>query len=481
MELNIKDTENFGSGAYVLNPKRSRIMHIKNCNSIFLTRENNTSLRNEILKLIVESTDVLKICSFIITDKDIFEVILEKAKTSNVAIFILTQLDENKLKNSSSLFDFLTEEEIKENPSKTHLMYIKKLFDYGVHVRASISAHAKFIIADRKKGFITSANLTTPSLTFNTESGVYLNENDTQELDKLFDVIFQKGTRFRQFLSISKKNKMLVVQTDTSIEKRYLPDPSKSNLRYTFEDETNNLYDEIVKIINDASTYLYISTYSIVGLRYLPEFIQAIKEAKKRGILINIFCRGMNHRNDHLTDSSTLHAEGCKIFADMFNHSKGIINEKTGLIFTANIDGNHGLKNGFEVGYILNEIQRLEFLEIHKYLIDTGFYIFNNKPTRLELFQTYTSYENSKEIKPPIFSNDIAISIQRGLKVNEKELSEQPLFYGKSQDCEFIIAGNSFYKCKLKDNTFHILEKENPRFDIEKYILKYLNLKIIFN
>ena len=67
------------------------------------------------------------------------------------------------------------------------------------YVRASLSAHSKFIVADRTIGFITSANFTTPSLTFNTESGAYLDEKSSKELDKLFDVIFLQGTTYKQF------------------------------------------------------------------------------------------------------------------------------------------------------------------------------------------------------------------------------------------------------------------------------------------
>ncbi|MBX9850748.1 MAG: hypothetical protein K2X86_03215, partial [Cytophagaceae bacterium] len=403
MELNIKHTDSFASGAYILNKNRIPYSSFKECSTVFLTQENNTILKNEILKLINDSKDVLKICSFIITDKEVFDAILNKAQTTNTAIFVLTQLDQNKLINSFSLLDFLTEEEIKENTSQTHLKHIKKLFDNGVHVRASISAHAKFIVSDRKIGFITSANLTTPSLTFNTESGVYLDENDTLELDKLFDVIFQRGTGYRQFISSSKKNKMFVVQAEVKIDKDLLPNPTLSNLRYTYENETNNLFDEIIKIINEASEYLYISTYSIVGLTSINEFTQAISTANSRGVKIRLFCRGMNYRNDHLIGSSILHSKGCEIFADIFNHSKGIINENSGLIFTANIDGNHGLKNGFEIGYILNENQRLEFLEIHKHLIETGYYIYQSEPTRQELFQTYLTYELAKGINSPLF------------------------------------------------------------------------------
>jgi len=477
MEINIKNTDNLVSGAYILNNGKLPFTPFKECSNIFLTQENSTILKSEILKLITESEEVLKICSFIITDREIFEAILDKALSSNTAIFVLTQLDQRKLLNS----DLLTEEEIKENTNQLHLNYITKLFDNGVHVRASHSAHAKFIIADRKKGFLTSANFTTPSLILNTESGVYLDKESSSELDKLFDVIFQRGTGYRQFIISSKKNKMFIVQSEVKIDKSVLPDPSKSNLKYTYENETNNLYDSIIDIINNATEYLFLSTYSIVKLAALREFTSAITNANNRGVKIKLFCRGMNYRTDHLVGSDTLLSHGCEIFADIFNHSKGIISEKSGLIFTANLDGNHGLKNGFEVGYVLNELQRLEFLKINKHLIETGYYIFRNKPSRMELFQTYQTYEKTKGINSPLFPNDLILLFKESLDANKKELCEQPLFYGKSKGGEFIIVGKSYYKCKSRDNIFDVSAKVDPRFDIERYILKFQNLKIIFN
>ncbi len=65
--------------------------------------------------------------------------------------------------------------------------------------------------------------------------------------------------------------------------------------------------------------------------------------------------------------------------------------------------------------------------------------------------------------------------------VNESDLSELPLFYGKSRNGEYLIAGDSYFKCKIINNTFVLTERENPRFDLERYILKYDNLKITFN
>ena len=90
-------------------------------------------------------------------------------------------------------------------------------------------------------------------------------------------------------------------------------------------------------------------------------------------------------------------------------------------------------------------------------------------------------WQRTKGIKAPVFPNEITISVRNGLNINEQELSDLPLFYGKSKQSEYLIAGNSFYRCRVLDNNFIISEKENPRFDLERYILKYVNLKIITN
>lgn len=385
------------------------------------------------------------------------------------------------MKNDLSLIDFITEEEIKENPAQIHIKYIRRLYDNGIHVRASLSTHSKFIVSDRNKGFITSANLTTPSLTFNTESGVYLDENSSKELDKLFDVIFLQGTLFKKFLGTRKKGKMLVVQTEAKIDSDLLPQPSHSKLRYTCESYATNLLNEIIKVIDEANEYIFLSAYSVVGLNSLPNLIQVLKSAIERSVSVSLFCRGMNYRNDHLNGISELDKIGCKVYADVYNHSKGVVNEKTGLIFTANIDGNHGLTNGFEVGYLLNENQHIEFLDFHIKLIETSFYVYDSKPTRNDLFKTYITYEMIKGLNAPVFPSKLILSYRINNNVNLEELKSNIIFYGRSKDSEFLIVGNSYFKCKLKDDTILILESVKPRFDCEKYVLKFFELKISEN
>src|SRR5690606_12143175 len=123
------------TGVFVINNDMKDFHPFNHYNSLFLTLEGNSSLKNQILRIINEATTVLKIYSFIITDKEIFNANLNKAKQNQIDIFVLTQLDKDKLKNDLSLIDFITEEEIKEYPAQIHIKYIRKLYDNGIHVR----------------------------------------------------------------------------------------------------------------------------------------------------------------------------------------------------------------------------------------------------------------------------------------------------------------------------------------------------------
>lgn len=478
MVINIKHTDSFETGAFISNEKAEAYKGFNENESIFITQNNNVRLKEEIIKIINKSTTVLKICSFIITDKEIFDLILEKATTTNVAVFILTQLDKSKLNNLTSLSEFLAEEELNDKTSSVHLNNIKKLYDNGVHVRASESAHAKFIISDRDLGFIMSANLTTPSLNENTESGVYLDKKSSEELDRLFDLIYIKGTNYTKFIDSTKKNKMMVVNTQVNYAFDNLPKPSDSNLRFTFLDIAGNLLDEIISIVDKAEEYLYISTYSIVGLQNIQNLVTALDNAIKKGVKVSLFCRGMNYRNDHLLATETLSKLGCEIFGNFDNHSKGIISETEGMIFTANIDGNHGLINGFEVGYKLNEKQREHFLDFHKYLISHSNYKYISAPQRIDLIKTYVNYEKYKKISPPQIPADLIVKARQNIKVEKDDFVKLPIFYGISEKYTHLTVGNHTYDCVFHGNTFTIHKKQYFQFNREKYFLKFFNLTL---
>ena len=478
MVINIKHTDNLETGAFISNENAETYKNYPKSETIFITQNNNVRLKEEIITIINNSMTVLKICSFIITDKEIFDLILEKATSTNIAIFILTQLDKSKLNNLTSLSEFLTEEELNDKTSTIHLNNIKKLYDNGVHVRASESAHAKFIIADRDFGFIMSANLTTPSLNENTESGVYLDKNSSEELDKLFDLIYIKGTNYTKFIDSAKKNKMMVVNTEVNYAFDNLPKATDSNLRFTYLDIATNLLDEIINIIDNANEYLYLSTYSIVGLQHIQKLVDTIENAVIRGVKVFLFCRGMNYRNDHLSASEVLARIGCEIFGNFDNHSKGVISETDGLIFTANIDGNHGLINGFEVGCKLNEKQREDFLDFHKYSINHSNYKYKITPQRMDLIKTYINYEKYKKISPTQIPSDLIVKANASINVEKDDFVKLPIFYAISGKNTHLTVGNHTYDCVFEGDTFTIVKKQYFQFNREKYFLKFFNLTL---
>ena len=152
-------------------------------------------LKSAMIASIEEATSYIKICSFIITDRDIIDCLIKRLAKHDIAVFILTQLDDSKFSTS-----FLTDEEILENRSQVHLDTIAILSDGGAHIRAAESVHAKFMIVDGEYTILTSANLTTPSLNENPETGVILKEGCSLTAERLFDTVYRYGTTYRKFV-----------------------------------------------------------------------------------------------------------------------------------------------------------------------------------------------------------------------------------------------------------------------------------------
>lgn len=481
MRTNYNLNDRLGKGYFILNNNYNNNYQWKVYDNIFLTNGENNSLKTQLISLIRNSTTVVKLCSFIITDMEIVDEIINKVKNSDVAIFILTQLDNSKLTNK---IDLLTPQEeeivINSNEINYHLSNIKRLRDSGVHLRAAKDVHAKFAIIDRAKGFIMSANFTSNSFSLNVESGVITDKESSLDLDKLFDVIYLNGTSYKSFLNTKKGKKMLVSEVRITLQAQDLPQQDKK-LRFTYGKSHNHLFEEICEIIDAANEFIFISSYSVVGLAKLPEFTDAISRAVLRGVKINIFCRAMNNRLDHLEGCRFLSKLGCLIYGDFYNHSKGIINEKKAMIFTANIDGNYGLKNGFEVAYVLNDNQRSEFLLFHQELIKNCLFNFTEEPLRKEFFEYIAFYEMKKSINSVSTENEIEIIIKNNLKQYFIDFSNALMFIvifrAQNSKKSFLISiDDNFFNIVMTKNKITVLSKSRAIYNTEKYFLKFTNL-----
>ncbi len=431
-------------------------------------------IKNELISLIKNAKQSIKLCSFILSDPEVYSELMDVTKSKKVALFIITQLDNSKFSTS-----FLSDEEATENYYQKHLDYISKLYMNGAHVRAATSAHAKFLIVDDKHAFLMSANITTPSLNENPESGVYIKEEDSKKsLIKLFDLIYQYGTEYTKF-KVASKDKQFVVSRDVQLKEDWLIGVDKFNIKFTWGTDNMSLYSEMIKLIEEANTNekIIISSYSVVGLENLPEFTNSIKNYIEKGGEVILFCRGMNYRPDHLQNCTLLSNLGVKIYGDFFNHSKGIICGNKGFIFTANIDGHHGLLNGFEVGMKINGIQSTSLKNFISWQIKNSPYKFKLNPSKQDLYDTYDYYTKIKNINAPEFTQDITFEIPKSLETLSKDLIKIPIYIylSKLKVVEGISLNNSYYSAKIVENKIVIGKRRKKFVGSETYLLKCQN------
>ena len=468
------NTDIYKGGYFVLNNKRKQDLTFSS-NDLQVTLENNDNLKLEIINLIRNASETIKLCSFILTDEEIYSELENVLKSKDVSLFILTQLDRSKLSAS-----FLSDEELIENFHQTHLDIVGKLYRLGAHIRAAKSAHAKFIIADRNYGILMSANITTPSLNQNPESGVVIQKNSTVvALERVFDIIFQHGTEFTSFRSAS-KNKQFVVERTIDLKDEWLVDIKDDNLRFTWNDAVDSLYGEILNILEQQDEEILMSTYSVVGLEHIPEVLDKISSFIQHGGRIKLMCRGMNYRPDHLKNCTLLAKKGVEIYGDLYNHSKGIVKGQDGVIFTANIDGNHGLINGFEVGVKLESKQTNAMRSFINWQINTADYQFMLNPAKSLVHETYDYYIRKKNINGLETINHLILKLPVNHSFDSKELAEFPIYglVNPAKEIEFINVGSKYYSASMSQNIIRIKERVNRVSNKESYFLKYNRITI---
>ncbi|WP_158848508.1 phospholipase D-like domain-containing protein [Algibacter sp. L1A34] len=471
MNNSLINKEIFEGGYFVLNDNRTQAV-LREYPNLLFTLDGYPQIKNHIIKLIRNAVKVIKLCSFIISDEEIAFELLEKCKNTDVAVFLLTQLDDKKFN-----FDFLPEE-VSTEEGKEHMSIITKLYGLGAHVRAATSAHAKFIVCDNWDALIMSANITSPSLNTNPETGVILKkEKAYRELDKLFDILFQKGTEYVGFTTSGKKQ--LISSRSTNITKETLDLVDESSIKFTWGKLNNSLYESIVELIKKANSDIFISTYSVVSLDKIPELVEELTNAIDRGLAIKLFCRAMNHRKDHLDSCLKLKQIGIEIYGDYFNHSKGIYSNDKGILFTANIDGNHGLINGFEVGAIIQGNQLNDFKSFVEWQIETAPFYFTINPNKQTYYDMYDVYTDFKKINNPSFPSNCIIHINTEIK---DEFFQDPIYLLTDEDKNVLKMKISDieYDVKMEGSNITVINKSiNKSYNMQSYLLKYKDIDVV--
>ena len=80
-----------------------------------------------------------------------------------------------------------------------------------------------------------------------------------------------------------------------------------------------------------------------------------------------------------------------------------------------------------------------------------------------------------------MFPGELEIHGMNGIRLEEADFKRHAIFYARQQQDNFLVIGPALYRCQYHSGKFTILSREEFRTDLEKYILKFNNLKITLN
>lgn len=326
----------------------------------------STELTDRVFQLIQGSHSYIKTGNFFFEDPKLNEALLA-ASQRGVAIFVLSNLFANGKRSN------LPGENIKVETAP-HIPNLHELHLQGMHVRCNDNLHAKFLICDGTAGLLMSANYTINSLYGNPESGIDLYGNELADMEFVFDKLF-----IRADIKLSEDGKLYrYLKWEQPLpEDTFNKIGTKSRLRLTAASNTQTnlarchirtLYDSIIEIIRNAERELIIVSWSFNEVKYLSEFRQALSAAIQRGVEVRIFYNNTAEKDKvQRTELQLQKMLGGILFQQIcypfpYNHSKFVLSEKDGILFTANIDGRSGLLTGFELGCMLDQEQRTKAL-----------------------------------------------------------------------------------------------------------------------
>lgn len=344
--------------------------------NFYFNNPESTELTDRIFQLISQAENYIKTGNFFFQDPK-FHAALLKAAKRGVAIFILSNLSGNENRSDTSA----RYAKVETDP---HIPNLHELHRNGIHVRCNDNLHAKFLLCDGTAGLLMSANYTPNSLYGNPESGIDLSGQELADMEFVFDKLFtgadiklsEDGKQYRYLRSENPLPADTFDKVGTASRLR-LTAASKmqTNLAAC---RVRTLYDSIIDIIRKAKRELMIVSWSFNQVKQLPEFQSALQAAIQRGVDVHLYYN--NEAEQHKvkrTETQLKELLGTVPFQRIchpfpYNHSKFVLSEQDGILFTANIDGRSGLTSGFELGCLLNKDQRNKALSRIKQFTTNG-------------------------------------------------------------------------------------------------------------
>lgn len=353
-----------------------------NKETLISTHPKNPAILDAMVNMISSAKRRVFLFNWMLQYPAIEESLASAANRLNGRVHVLTTLE-------TSIHSRYSDDE----ESMNNLSRLQGLAGNGVYIRLHPEAHAKFLIVDDEL-LVTSANIRDTSLEKNIETGIRVSDSDTvNSFHSFFSYLWLHEAN--QHIRPSKNDPRL--GNPWSQEKTTDSPIATADAIWTLDKRRMSLVKAIIDTIKSAKKKLRISTYALsnaesgIGKQVVDELVNASQKGVEITILYHATDMAIGRPPRKHEADGFLRLMSCKSVSMRGHpdlHAKHAIADNTsGLLFTANLDGNHGLNTGIEVGVRLSKEASQHISEWHDTLFDTF---------PLELVISPTSSELSK-------------------------------------------------------------------------------------
>lgn len=313
--------------------------------TVFTRPGTEASLRDVLYDLVDSATHKLFVCSFLLDDQGLVERLCRKADELRGGVYVVTALKDEWLASA-----FADPDEAPGRPTK-HL--VEPLVAAGVQVRGCENAHAKFAIADDRNALISTANFDTRGLLRTGEAGVRLSAPDeVLRLSRFFSRLWLSRCELEMPHDPSERFTVRNVKRPPHPPTVPVADLDLDGLVVWTDGPEHLIAEAIGRTADAAQGDLVVATYDTRGLERLNDLVlDPLTRAIRRGVRVRLLTRIRNPRRATRDSLRRLAAIGVEIRGDSTNHAKFIVaDRRQGALFSANLDAEHGLTSGIEVG-----------------------------------------------------------------------------------------------------------------------------------
>lgn len=350
------------------------------------------TIRPELEELIATAQRKIFIASFLLGDPALLDALAAAARRLLGGVYVITQLDERRLTQGLRELAETEEPGLTRTGIDAAVQTQKKRFDQmtrnGIYVRGHENCHAKFAVADDDIALVTSANFMTSALDRTGENGVVITDREQADrLARLFTRLWRTGCKYEARPGQEYRLSGLKQPHGRSVN---VPPPHHSGCAEVIwtDGAEHHILTAIQDIITTAESELLLASFKLARLREHPDLLlDPIRAAVARGVRVKLLLRPRRNQPAHLAEAAELAKAGVEIYGDQRTHVKAAIADgRHGALFSANLDFEHGLTSGVEVGCRLDDTPALtDATRYLQHAIDQAALIYAVNPTHLDL------------------------------------------------------------------------------------------------